>query len=260
MHLFDTHCHLDVEAFNPDRAQVLTAARQVWVQRILVPAIRRSGWQALWAFCAGDAELYPAIGLHPVMLNEHREADIAALEQFVERHRPAAIGEIGLDYFVRELDHDRQQHFLEAQLGIAERHRLPVVLHVRKAHDPMLQTLARFDLPGGTCHAFNGSLQQAHRYLDMGFKLGFGGMLTYPKANKLRNLARQLPLQAIVLETDAPDMTGFAHHYQRNSPAYLPEVLQTLCELRNQKADVIADQTTANAIQVLRLEGSNFSH
>lgn len=254
MHLFDTHCHLDVEAFDPDRQQVLATAREVGVQRILVPAIGRRGWHALWEFCAEEPEIYPAVGLHPVMLSEHREPDVAALEQFIAQHRPAAIGEIGLDYLVRELDRDRQQRLLEGQLSIAEHYRLPVVLHVRKAHDPMLQTLARFELTGGFCHAFNGSLQQAHRYLDRGFRLGFGGMLTYPNANRLRSLATQLPLHAIVLETDAPDMTGFAHRYQRNSPAYLPEVLQTLTELRNDEACEIADQTTANALQVLGLE------
>ena len=253
MELFDTHCHLDVAAFQVDREQVLTAARAAGVKHLLVPAIDREGWQHLWNFCETDACLYPAIGLHPVLLNEHKNEDIEALDDFVTRHRPIAIGEIGLDYFVKDLDRGRQQQLLEAQLAVAEKHRLPVVLHVRKAHDPMLQTLKRYRLVGGICHAFNGSLQQASQYLAMGFKLGFGGMLTYPNASKLHALAKELPLESIVLETDAPDMTGAAHRYQRNSPAYLPETCQMLAQLRDITPEQIAEQTTSNACDCLGL-------
>lgn len=256
MHLFDTHCHLDVEQFDEDRDEVLSAAREAGVKHLLVPSIRRSTWQNLWDFCAGDDQLHPAIGLHPVMLEEHREDDPQALEGFISDKRPVAIGEIGLDHFVRDLDRDHQQLLFEAQLAIAGKYRLPVILHVRKAHDLMLQTLQRFDLHGGICHAFNGSLQQAQRYIDMGFKLGFGGMLTYPNASKLHKLASELPLHSLVLETDAPDMTGLAHRYQRNSPAYLPEVVETLAGLRSEGAEAIAAQTTLNAIDVLRLRAA----
>jgi TatD DNase family protein len=253
MELFDTHCHLDVEAFQSDREQVLNAARAAGVRRLLVPAIKLAGWQHLWNFCKADSHLYPAIGLHPVLLNEHKNEDVATLDDFVTRYRPVAIGEIGLDYFVKELDRERQQQLLDAQLTVAEKHRLPVVLHVRKAHDPMLQTLKRYALIGGTCHAFNGSLQQAHQYIGMGFKLGFGGMLTYPNANKLHALARELPMESIVLETDAPDMTGAAHRYQRNSPAYLPEACEMLARLRDMTPEQVAEQTTANACECFDL-------
>jgi len=253
MDLFDTHCHLNVDAFDADREQVLSDARAAGVRQLLVPAVTRAGWQDLWALCSQDANLYPAIGLHPVLLEEHREEDIKALDDFVCRHRPVAIGEIGLDFFIRNLDRERQHALLEAQLAIAEKHELPVVLHVRKAHDPMLLALQRRQLVGGTCHAFNGSLQQAHRYIDMGFKLGFGGMLTYPNASKLHALARELPLESIVLETDAPDMTGAAHRYQRNSPAYLPEACEMLAQLRGIHPERVAEQTTINACECLGL-------
>jgi len=254
MELFDTHCHLDVEDFDPDREAVLADTRAAGVRHLLVPAITRRAWPRVWELCAGDPHLYPAIGLHPVMLDQHGSADTAALEQYVSAHRPVAIGEIGLDYFVRELDRQRQQVILEEQLAVAETHCLPVVLHVRKAHDPMLQTLRRYKLAGGICHAFNGSLQQADQYLGLGFKLGFGGMLTYPNASRLHTLARQLPLGAMVLETDAPDMTGVVHRYQRNSPAYLPEVLHKLGELRATEPEQIAAETTRNAFEALRLD------
>lgn len=250
MELFDTHCHLDVAEFDADRDQVLASARRAGVQHLMIPAIRRKDWQRLWQLCDQDNHLYPAIGLHPVMLDEHQDSDLEDLDAFVSRHRPVAIGEIGLDFFVKGLDKQRQQNLLHAQLAVAEKRGLPVVLHVRKAHDAMLQMLRRFDLCGGTCHAFNGSMQQAAQYTDLGFKLGFGGMLTYPNANKLHRLARELPLHAIVLETDAPDMVGAAHRYQRNQPAYLPEALNTLAALRSQSVEEIAEQTTRNAKQV----------
>ena len=253
MELFDTHCHLDVEEFDADRDEVLTAARAAGVTELLVPAVQRATWPALLRLCAADAQLHPALGLHPVYLHRHEPDDIAALAAQVARTRPVAIGEIGLDWFVPDLDRDQQQRLLEGQLEIAQAFDLPVVLHVRKAHDAMLNTLRRYRLNGGFCHAFNGSLAQADRYLDMGFHLGFGGMLTFERSNHLRRLAVALPLDAIVLETDAPDMTVASHQHQRNSPAYLPEVLSALAGLRGLPEDEMARETTATARRVLHL-------
>ena len=254
MELFDTHCHIDVDAFDADREQVLSRARRAGVRHLLVPAIQREGWQGLWELCMSDPHLHPAIGLHPVLLDRHADADSEALEAFIQTHRPVAIGEIGLDYAIRSLDKTRQQILLEAQLRIAAENRLPVVLHIRKAHEPMLRTLARFDLRGGICHAFNGSEQQAGRYLDMGFKFGFGGALTFPNARHLHELASKLPLDSIVLETDAPDMSGAKHRYQRNSPEYLPEVVQVLSDLRGVDPERIAEATTQNAFTALQIK------
>lgn len=251
MELFDSHCHLDLDEFDPDREQVLEDARAAGVCDLLIPAVQRSRWDGLLALCAADPGLHPALGLHPVYLDLHDDTDIAALGERIASASPVAVGEIGLDWQIRTLDRDRQQHLLEAQLAIAEQAQLPVVLHVRKAHDPMLETLRRYRLSGGFCHAFNGSLQQAARYIDMGFRLGFGGMLTFERSSHLRRIAGALPLDAIVLETDAPDMTVASHRYQRNSPAYLPEVLQTLASLRDEQAEEIAACTRANVRAVL---------
>jgi TatD DNase family protein len=253
MTLFDTHCHIDVEEFAADRAEVLTAARRAGVTEILVPAVERSTWPALLALCVDDPGLYPALGLHPVYLARHRDEDTVALAEAVAAAQPVAIGEIGLDWFVDGLDRARQQRLLEAQLEVAEAFRLPVVLHVRKAHDAMLATLRRYRLRGGTCHAFNGSIDQARRYLDMGFRLGFGGMLTFERSSRLRRLAGELPLEAIVLETDAPDMTVASHRFERNSPEYLPEVLTTLATLRGLPEEEVARTTTATARTVFGL-------
>ncbi|NEV62402.1 TatD family hydrolase [Thiorhodococcus minor] len=256
MELIDTHCHLDVDDFDADRSPVLAACRQAGLSAIVVPAIEARGWSGLLETCAGvdSPRLYPALGLHPVYLRQHREADLAALEEAVALHRPIAIGEIGLDFYVRDLDRGQQARLLESQLGIARAAGLPVLLHVRKAHDEVLAMLRRNPVPGGIAHAFNGSLQQARGYIDLGLKLGFGGMLTFERSSRLRRLAAELPLEAIVLETDAPDMTVAAHQGARNSPEYLPDVLAALAEVRHADALGIAAQTTTNARAVLNLQ------
>lgn len=253
MELIDTHCHIDVEEFAADRAAVLARCRQAGVTRLVVPAVLASGWRHLLDLCAREPGLLPALGLHPVYLDRHRDADVAALAEWIARERPIAVGEIGLDYFVTDLDRQRQQALFEAQLGIAREAGLPVILHVRKAHDQVLATLKRLRVRGGIAHAFNGSLQQAQQYIDLGFKLGFGGMLTYQRSSKLRALARDLPLDALVLETDAPDMTVAAHHGERNSPEYLPDCLHALAGVRAADPEEIARATSRNAEQVLGL-------
>lgn len=256
--LIDTHCHIDVPEFAADRAAVLTRTRRAGVAALVIPAIDATGWDGLLALCAAppaDApRLYPALGLHPVYLNAHQDQDIARLERLLADWPITAIGEIGLDYWVSGLDPERQQRLLTQQLALARAAKLPVLLHVRKAHDAMLALLRRQPLPaGGIVHAFNGSLPQAQQYLDRGFTLGFGGMLTFARSHHLRRLATALPLEALVLETDAPDMTGATHHGTRNSPEYLPEVLTTLATLRDLDPLTVAAQTTATACAVLRL-------
>jgi TatD DNase family protein len=252
--LIDTHCHLDVAEFDPDRQAVLARARANGVAAIVVPGVMAPGWDYLWRFCAADPGLHPALGLHPVYLDQHQAADLAALERLLSERRPVAVGEIGLDYFVTGLDRQRQQALFEAQLEMARDAGLPVILHVRKAHDAVLATLRRIRVPGGIAHAFNGSLQQARQYLDLGFKLGFGGMLTYERSRRLRLLARELPAEAIVLETDAPDLTVAQHRGERNSPEYLPHCLAALAEARGESREDLARQTSANARAVLGLD------
>ncbi len=253
MELFDTHCHLDVEAFAPDRDKVLKRSRATGVRRMLVPAIEASAWPALVDLCRKEDGLYFALGLHPVFVDRHKDADLDSLQSTVDRERPVAIGEIGLDYFIKSLDQQRQQQLLEAQLAIARNADLPVILHVRKAHDRMLQTLRRQKLCGGIVHAFNGSEQQAQQYMDMGFCLGFGGMLTYARSHKIRHLAATLAREWLVLETDAPDMAVASHQGERNSPEYLPECVQALAEVRGEPVAEVARYTTENAIRVLGL-------
>lgn len=251
--LVDTHCHLDVAEFDADRDAVLARSRAAGVGAIVVPGIHAAGWPGLRALCAAHADLYPAYGLHPVYLAQHGSADLAALERLLADARPLAVGEIGLDHHVDGLDRGRQRALLEAQLALARDAALPVLLHVRKAHDETLAALRRAGVCGGIAHAFNGSLEQARQYLDLGFCLGFGGMLTFDRSTRLRRLAAALPEQALVLETDAPDLTVASHRGERNSPEYLPEVLASLAAVRDVEPAALAAATSANARAVLCL-------
>ncbi len=257
MDLIDTHCHIDVGEFDADRDQVLARSRAAGVNRMVVPAVDRAGWDGLLDLCAHEPGLYPALGLHPMYMDRHTARDMEMLGERVGTAPVVAVGEIGLDFFVENPRRERQLELFEMQLRIAADASLPVILHVRKAHDPVLAALRRNPVAaGGIAHAYNGSLEQAQQYIDLGFKLGFGGMLTYERSNRLRRLASELPLSALVLETDAPDLTVASHHGERNSPEYLPECLQALAEVRNENPEHVAQQTTANAVAVLRLDAA----
>ena len=254
MELIDSHCHIDVADFDDDREAVLQRARELGVTGLVVPGICAADWGTLLALCSSHAGLFPALGLHPVFMQQHAAGDVDTLQGLLEEHAVVAIGEIGLDYFVSGLDRASQQSLFEAQLAVARDANLPVILHVRKSHDAVLETLRRIPVRGGICHAFNGSLQQAARYIEMGFRLGFGGMLTFERSVKLRALARELPVEALVLETDAPDMTVAQHRGERNSPEYLPYCLSALASVRGADTEELARITTANTREVLNLD------
>lgn len=253
MELIDTHCHLDVEAFDADREAVLQRAREAGVTHFVVPAIDADHWQDVIRLQEQETDISIALGMHPVFMERHSPLHLRALSDTVSSTRPIAIGEIGLDYYIENADRNAQQVLLSAQLDIAADTGLPVILHVRKAHDDVIALLRKHPVKGGIVHAFNGSIQQADKYMELGFKLGFGGMLTYERSRKLRALAKALPVTALVLETDAPDMTVASHQGGRNSPEYLLECLQALTDVRDESIDTLAQQSTANARQVLCL-------
>jgi len=253
MDLIDSHCHIDVADFDADRAEVLARCRAAGIKRFIVPAIDVAGWDRLLRLCEQEQGLYPALGLHPVFLEQHQDGDVEKLEAKLATISVVAVGEIGLDFYIADLDKDRQRALFEAQLVIASNLGLPVILHVRKSHDEVLNYLKRFKLKGGIAHAFNGSLQQAQQYIDLGFKLGFGGTMTYEGSHKIHQLARELPIEAIVLETDAPDMVVASHRGERNSPEYLLESLQALAKLRDEDIETLSQQTTDNTCAVFGL-------
>ncbi|MDZ7585107.1 MAG: TatD family hydrolase [Thiobacillus sp.] len=249
----DTHCHLDAAEFDADRDAEYARAVAGGVTTLVVPAVSRESFAAVAATCARHPGCLPAWGLHPMYIGVHRPAHLADLRAQIETQRPVAIGEIGLDRFV-DLDYPTQEYFCIAQLKIAREYDLPVLLHCRRANDDLLKHLRRIGVRGGIAHAFNGSPQQADAFIKLGFKLGFGGAFTWPRANNLRRLAVDLPLEAIVLETDSPDMPPVWVGRGRNAPGELPRIAQTLAELRGIDLATVAQATTRNARELFGLD------
>jgi len=269
MSWIDTHCHLDAAEFDADRDAVRQHAKTLGVDVCVIPAVMASHFDAVRLLAHRHQDAY-ALGIHPLYTPQANEADLATLDAHLHAHRDdphlVAVGEIGLDGFVPEINTPeaiaKQTHFFEAQLQLAQRHRLPVILHVRRSADGLLKGLRQYPVIGGIAHAFNGSLQQAQMFIDMGFKLGFGGAMTYDRASKLRTLATELPLSALVLETDAPDIPPHwlyttaqdrekGKAQGRNSPAELPRIASVLAELRGISLAELAAATSANARQAL---------
>ena len=239
----------------PSVAEVIARALESGVSHMITVGCDLESSRQSLRIAEEHPTIYADVGIHP---HDAPQADAEGLTELrrlvAASSKVVAVGEIGLDYFVAGLDRAAQQALFEAQLRLAAAAGLPVLLHARKAHDQVLATLRRLRFPcGGIAHAFSGSRQQADQYLDLGFRLGFGGSVTYDRALRIRALARELPLTAIVLETDAPDIVTAAHRGERNSPEYLPEVLAVLAELRDEDAATIAARTSANARAVLRM-------
>ena len=251
MHLIDTHTHLDFPDFDADRTEVLARSRARGVREIVLLGVYQANWQRLWDLALGDEGLYAALGMHPVYLAQHTGEHLHELHEWLQRlaghPKLCAVGEIGLDYFLPELAQDQQQKLFEAQLKLAAEFELPVLLHVRRAHAATIAILKRHKLRrGGIVHAFAGSLEEAREYLKLGFKLGLGGAPTWPQAHRLRKVVAQLPLEAIVLETDAPDMAPAMHPHRRNSPEYLADICTELAALKNISQEQLARASTRN--------------
>ena len=266
----DTHCHLDAPEFDADRDAVVERARAVQVSMLVLPAVEAAHFERVRALAHRHRLAY-ALGIHPLYTDRAADTDLELLAQALKTHaddpRLVAVGEIGLDHFVPGLDRQRQQAFYLAQLKLARQAGLPVLLHVRRSADALLAGLRRLPVSGGIAHAFNGSQVQAEEFARRGFKLGFGGALTHERALQIRRLAVGLPDNALVLETDAPDIppqwlyrtaqqraAGLAHG--RNEPMELPRIAQVLAGLRGCGLEALAEQTTANACAALpRLAG-----
>lgn len=251
--LFDSHCHLDVSEFDPDREAVVARARDAGVMRQLVPAIEAAGWPGLRDTCRAFEGLFPAYGLHPMFLAAHRPQHLEALAQWIERERPVAIGECGLDFFIDGLDVEAQQHYFRGQLALARDYNLPLVVHARRAVEAVIVAIKATGNVRGVVHSFAGSVEQARQLYDLGFMVGLGGPVTYDRAHRLRKLAATLPLDQLLLETDAPDQPDAMHRGQRNEPARLVDILGTIASLRGQDPGDIAAATTANAERLFGL-------
>lgn len=251
--LVDTHCHLDADEFDPDRDAVVARALEAGVHAQIVPATHAAAWPKLRDVCAARAGLHPAYGLHPTFLEHHRREHLQELGDWIERERPLAVGECGLDYWVEGLDRDLQQDFFDGQLRLAREHDLPLVVHARRAVDAVIASIRRVGKLRGVVHSFSGSRQQAEQLWDLGFMLGIGGPVTYERAQRLRRLVADMPLEHLLLETDAPDQPDSDNRGGRNEPALMVRVLDTVAGLRNQDRAEIASATTANARRLFNL-------
>ncbi len=264
----DTHCHLDEFAVHGGAAHAdaeRARAARAGVVHCVLPAVELANLQAVRAMAHRHGDSY-ALGIHPLYTPQASDGDLQALERMLEQCLPdprlVAVGEIGLDFFVPGLDAARQERFYRAQLQLARRFDLPVILHVRRSADRLLKGLRELSVRGGIAHAFNGSLQQARAFIAMGFKLGFGGAVTYERALQLRRLAAGLPLDALVLETDAPDIPPHWLYVTaaeraagaapaRNSPAELPRIAAVVAGLRGIEAGELARASRDNACAAL---------
>ncbi|PKH00620.1 TatD family hydrolase [Paraglaciecola sp. MB-3u-78] len=234
--LIDSHCHLDFSCFDHDRVEVLNHCRKLAIETIVIPGTQASQWHKQIDLCHLYPQLKFALGLHPYFLNSFESLHLVELSQLLNQYQDKvlAVGEIGLDSHI-DVDWKLQLQIFEQQLLIAEEHRLPVILHHRNSHNELIRTLkAKKFTQGGIVHAFSGSVQQAKTYIDLGFKIGVGGGITYSRASKTRRTIAQLPIDCLVLETDAPDMPLMGKQGQRNSPEYLPEIFESLWSLRNE--------------------------
>lgn len=258
--LVDSHSHIDAPEFDADRDAVIARARAVGVARQIVPAVAFASWPQLRAVCAGHAGLFPAYGLHPMYLSEHRHEHLHALPDWIARERPVAVGECGLDFFVHGLDADAQRSYFDAQLRIAREFDLPLIVHARRAVEEVIASIRRVGRLRGVVHSFSGSEEQARQLWQLDFCLGLGGPLTYPGAHRLRRLAAAMPLEQLLLETDSPDQPHCGHQGQRNEPARLIDVVQTVAQLRGESYVRITEATTHNAERLFGLASAAMTH
>lgn len=262
--LIDTHCHLDAAEFSADRHAVIQRAGRAGVGAIVIPAVARANFDAVQSLAGEFSGGYYALGIHPIAVPDAQDEDLEYLERrleaVLEDPRFVGIGEIGLDFFLSRLKEpamrDKQARYFDAQLRLAQRFELPVIVHVRRSQDDILKYLRRHQGVTGIAHAFNGSFQQAEQFIAQGFCLGFGGAMTFERALQIRRLAEQLPLEAMVLETDAPDIPPAwlgrpGAQPPRNEPGEVARIARTLADLRGMAYEDIVAATGRNAQRIL---------
>ena len=255
----DTHCHLDAHEFGAESLAVAQRAQAAGVSMIVIPAVSPANFGVVAQLAAAAPNASYALGIHPICVPQAQEDDLALLRAAIEAALAdpcfVAVGEIGLDFFIPLLCEPamraKQEHFFREQLRMARDFELPVLMHVRRSQDQVLKHVRQVRPAGGIAHAFNGSFQQAQMYIDLGFKLGFGGAMTFTRALQIRRLASSLPLESIVLETDAPDISPAWLHPARNSPEQLPAIGAVLAELRALAPAQVAEATRDNALTAL---------
>ncbi len=252
--LIDSHCHLDFLAFDNDREEIVHWCRRHNIHHLILPGVTRDQWERALHLSRNQEILYPAVGLHPLFLQQHDERDLIALDTLLgSAPEIVAVGEIGLDYYLPESDRSGQRSLLVQQLEIADRHQRPLLLHVRKAHREVIELLQSHNHHRGIVHAFSGSLEQAREYINMGFLIGVGGVATRPNAHRLHRTVREIGLESIALETDAPDLPPVWAKGERNSPQHLPAIARHIAALRGEPVEQVALQSTSNVRQLFEI-------
>ncbi|WP_114663474.1 TatD family hydrolase [Polynucleobacter necessarius] len=258
----DTHCHLNAPEFSGTLPAIIAAAKEKNVRAILLPAVRAADFQNVKVLSSQYQDDIPGLvytlGIHPLYTNQAHEQDIQILDEQIRQSladpRFVGIGEIGLDYFVEGLDPHKQDYFFQAQLDLAQQYQLPVILHVRRSQNAILKALRRRNIAGGITHAFNGSFQQAEQFIDLGFKLGFGGAATYERALQIRRLLTEFSLESIVTETDSPDIPPAWLKQEGilcNEPAFIARIANALAAIRGVGEEEFASTVWQNAMKVL---------
>ncbi|MDH5353755.1 MAG: TatD family hydrolase [Gammaproteobacteria bacterium] len=231
--LIDSHCHLDDDRFDGDRDAVFGRARSKGIEIIIVPATTANRWSKVKQIAESYRGVFPSYGLHPMFIEQHQVLHLHELDEWLDREKPIAVGECGLDFYQSRVDEKWQVQLFSEQLQLARNHGLPVIVHVRKAMDQVINLLRKNKPKGGVIHSFAGSLQQAEQLIDLGFKLGIAATVDFERAKKLRAVVASVDERGLLLESDAPDQPGINHRGERNEPAYIVEHLQTMSRLRD---------------------------
>ncbi|MSQ80831.1 MAG: TatD family deoxyribonuclease [Candidatus Methylopumilus sp.] len=250
--LIDSHCHLDATEFDGEHAAIVKTALDHGIEKIIIPAVNRKSFDDVIKLSETFPNCFYALGFHPMYIDDMKHDDLHTLQHYLNTYQPIAVGEIGLDFFVTKENKTLQEEIFVAQLKLAKDFDLPVIMHVRYAIDDVLKYLRRYSVKGGIAHAFNGSLQQAEAFIDLGFKLGFGGAMTYPRATHIQTLAKILPIESIVLETDAPDIPpSWLGHKAKNSPSELYRIATFFADLRCVGLTSVIEASYKNTLDAL---------
>ncbi|CAA6821735.1 MAG: Putative deoxyribonuclease YjjV [uncultured Thiotrichaceae bacterium] len=250
MRLIDTHCHFDHPLFDADRDERVRSMNANGVSDVIFPATTAAGWGRLRDIAYTSAHFHASYGLHPMFMTQHQDKHIAQLRQWLEHERPVAVGECGLDFFVADPDKQRQISLFEQHIRLAREFDLPLIIHARKSLDEVLKPIRRLGSLRGVIHSFSGSQQQAEQLIEQGFYLGVGGTATYDRAKRLHKVIMNVPLERILLETDAPDQPDSQWRGKRNEPGRLPVIANTVAALTGTTIETIARTTTGNAQQL----------
>lgn len=253
MDLIDSHCHLDDDRFDSDRDHIVTRAAEARVTRMVIPATTANRWEKVKLVCAANPGLFPAYGLHPMFIEQHQVTHLRELDEWLEREPAVAVGECGLDFYASRVDEEWQKQLFNEQLQLADNHQLPIIVHARKAMDEVVSLLRKRARHGGVVHSFAGSQQQAMQLYDLGFKLGIAATVGFERAQKLRAVVSNMPEDALLLESDAPDQPGAEHRGELNEPAFIVEHLQTIAELRQCDVADLAVQLNRNCEQLFNI-------